>query len=206
MAIETAGGLLSLLATFLIIFIVFALISYVYFALALMVTAKRLGVKNAWLAWIPVINIYLFPKMARKPVWPIVFIIVPYLLNLFINIDALPVLIYLLGAIAIVGIVFTISWLIKILKRRGKPWWWLLLFLIPIFNFIWVFVMWGILAWGKDKKDIKPNFTENYEPNEELIRYLRKYKSEGYTIEELKQHLINEGQNPQEIDSALKNI
>jgi len=32
-----------------------------------MKTAKRLKVKNPWLAWIPLVNIYLFPKMAKKP-------------------------------------------------------------------------------------------------------------------------------------------
>ena len=37
---------------------------YVYMGIAMMTIAKRLGKKNPWLVWIPVVNIFYIPVMA----------------------------------------------------------------------------------------------------------------------------------------------
>ncbi len=210
MAIETVGGIFAIFAAFLIIFAVLGIIFYIYFSLTLMLTAKRLKTKNAWLAWIPIINIYLYPKMAKKPVWPIVFIFIPFLFNLLTpstsNIASNIIILILFVAISLTGFVFSIHWMLKILKRRGKPGWWIILLFIPLFNIVWAFIMWGILAWGEEgpKERTPPQNKVSYDP--ELVNYLKKYSSQGHSIEQLRQHLIKEGESPHEVDEAIKHL
>ena len=209
MAIETVGSLLSIILAFLIIWIIVSITIYIYFSLTLMITAKRLGVKNAWLAWIPLINIILFPKMAQKPSWPLIFVFIPLFLNLLIpnKIASNTIVSTIIIIMSLVGLIYAIYWFLKILKRRGKPWWWILLMLIPLFNIVWVFIMWGILAWGKDKEEgIKAPSHEQPNVNGELVDYLRKYHAQGHSISQLKQHLIREGKDPHEVDEAIKHL
>ena len=210
MAIETVGGIFAIFAAFLIIFVGIFIIVYVYFSLTLMLTAKRLKTKNAWLAWIPLINIILFPKMAKKPSWPLVFIFIPILFNLLTpstsNIANNTAILILFAAIAITGLVFSIHWILKILERRGKPGWWVILLFVPLFNIVWAFIMWGILAWGEEgpKERRPPQNRTSYDP--ELVNYLKKYSSQGHSIEQLRQHLIKEGESPREVDEAIKHL
>ena len=116
---------------------VFSLFSYVYFSWALMRIAQRLNVANAWLAWIPVANLVLMAKMAKMHWWPVLLLLT--LIIPFIN---------FIGVI-VFGVFMTI-WVWKICEARKRPGWWALLALIPLFGSIWQFVMFGILAWGKD--------------------------------------------------------
>ncbi|MBN1574764.1 MAG: hypothetical protein JW984_16330 [Deltaproteobacteria bacterium] len=102
--------------------ILIAVLGYVFFALALMGIAKKTNTKNAWFAWIPILNIVLLLNIAKRPVWWLILLLIP-LVNIIIGI--------------IVGI--------DILKARGKPAWWIILLLIPIVNVIVL----CILAWGK---------------------------------------------------------
>ncbi len=95
---------------------------YVFFALVLMALAKRTKTPNAWLAWIPIANIFLLLMIAKRPLWWFILMLIP-----FVNI--------------VVGI---IVWL-DIIKLRGKAWWWIILLFIPIVNIIAL----CILAWGK---------------------------------------------------------
>ena len=79
---------------------VFMVIFYVFFSLCLMLIAKKMGVANAWLAWIPIANIYLMTQMAGRPGWWTVLMFIP-LVN------------------AVVGIILWVD----ILKKLNKnPW------------------------------------------------------------------------------------
>ena len=102
---------------FVLLFVVF----YVYMALALSTIAKKTNTENAWLAWIPIINIILMLNIAKKPVWWIILCFIP-LVNIVIMI---------------------IVWM-AIAEARGKPNWWGILMIVPFVNLI----VPGYLAWA----------------------------------------------------------
>ena len=94
---------------------------YVYSALTLMLIAKKTNTSNAWMAWIPILNLYLAIKIAGKSIIWLLLFLLP-----FVNIVAAVVI---WAAIA---------------ERRGKPAWWGLLMLLPIINLVII----GLLAFG----------------------------------------------------------
>jgi uncharacterized membrane protein len=102
---------------FLVIFAVF----YVYFALALQTIAKKTNTENAWLAWIPIVNIILMLNIAKKRLWWFILLLIP-LVNIVIGI---------------------IVWM-AIAEARGKPNWWGILMIVPVVNLI----VPGYLAWA----------------------------------------------------------
>lgn len=109
-----------------------AIALYVYGSLALMTIAKRTKTENAWLAWIPIANIYLMMRIGKLPTWSL----------------ALWALIFvpMLGGLTAAGMNVWYWWMIA--ERRGKEGWWGILMLVPILNL----VLLGILAWGEDEK------------------------------------------------------
>lgn len=102
-----------------------SLVSYVFFALALMFIAKKTKTSDSWMAWVPILNLYLMCKTAGKSGLWIIFLLIP-----FVN---------------IIGIV--LIWA-AIAERLGKPAWWGLLMLVPIANFVIV----AILAFSGNKE------------------------------------------------------
>lgn len=67
---------------------VFALIwiaFYAYFAITLQFIARKTGVENGWLAWIPVANLYLMCRIADRPAWWTVLFFIP-IANLIVSI------------------------------------------------------------------------------------------------------------------------
>ena len=119
----------SALAGMFMFFLVFFIGVYIYCALALMKIATRLKVKNPWLAWIPIANLYLITQMAQVPWWTMLIILVAW--------------IPFVGGLAMAAV--SVWWWWKISERRGKEGWWGVLMIIPLVNF----VIMGILAWGK---------------------------------------------------------
>ncbi|MBM3204903.1 signal peptidase I [Candidatus Uhrbacteria bacterium] len=103
---------------------------YVYFAAALMAIAKKTGTKNGWFAWIPILNVFLMLKVAGKPYWWFILLLIP-----FVNI-----------------IIAIILWM-KIAERVGKPSWWGILMLVPVVNLI----VPGYLAWSKSSPPASPS-------------------------------------------------
>ncbi len=98
------------------------LIIYVYMSLCLMMIAKKTNTPNAWLAWIPIANIYLMCKIAGKPGWWLILMLIP-LVNIIIMI---------------------IVWM-GIAKARNKPDWIGILMIVPLVNLI----IPGYLAFSK---------------------------------------------------------
>ena len=102
---------------------------YVFFALALMTIAKKTKTENAWLAWIPIANIYLMTQVAKVSGW--------YTAGLLLAV------IPIVGNIAIIALFCYLWW--KIAEARNRPGWWgILIGLIPIVNLVMV----GMLAWS----------------------------------------------------------
>lgn len=92
-AFAFAGGIFLFVMILLIVF-------YVIIALSLMRIAKRTNTENAWFAWIPILNLILMLQIAQRPMWWLIFFLVP-----FIN---------------IVGIVLQFVLWVDIAKRLGK--------------------------------------------------------------------------------------
>ena len=106
---------------FLIVALVFGAAAYVYFALAIQTIAKKTGTQNAWLAWIPIVNVFLMLDIAKKPMWWFLLFLVP-LVNL---------------------VMIVIVWM-GVATARKKPEWWGILSIVPIANL----VVPGYLAWS----------------------------------------------------------
>ena len=123
------SGMVGLLAGFAFLFFAVILAMYVWSALALMAIANKTKTKNAWLAWIPLGNIFLVTQIDKLPGWYTWGVLVSFI----------PFLGWPL-AIAFYGFLF---W--KLAERMKYPGWWGILCLIPFVNLI-VFSIW---AWGK---------------------------------------------------------
>lgn len=110
---EAAAGMFALAGGIFLFVMIFVIIFYVIVALSLMKIAKRTNTENAWFAWIPILNLILMLQIAKRPMWWLVFFLVP-----FIN---------------IVGIVLQFFIWVDIAKILGKPIWvGILAGLIPI--------------------------------------------------------------------------
>ena len=93
-----ATDLIAIFAGLAILGIIIAIGIYVYMAFAWMTIAKKLGYKKAWLAWIPIANLFLLPILAKKHwTWGFFCLIPP------------------------VYLAFAIFWLWNIYERRGYP-------------------------------------------------------------------------------------
>ena len=107
--------------------IIFWVVIYVFLAFCLAKIAKKLGMplgKAFIWALIPIANVFLFLKLAAKPMWWFILLLIP-----IVNI--------------VVGIM---AWM-AIAERCGKPGWWgIVIGLVPIVNIVFII----ILAFGKE--------------------------------------------------------
>jgi hypothetical protein len=110
----------------LIVLIATSVVCYIYFALTLMVTANKLKVPNAWLAWIPLANLVTVVQTAGVSNWGILWLLIPG-----------------------VNIVYGAYVYMQIAQRRGFESWIGLLVLVP---FVGIIVP-GYIAWGEPKKN-----------------------------------------------------
>lgn len=96
-----AGAAAFALAGGMFLFVMFlVIVLYVIMAISLMKIANRTGTPNAWFAWIPILNLILMLQIANRPMWWLIFWLVPI--------------------INIVGIVLNFVIWVDIAKRLGK--------------------------------------------------------------------------------------
>lgn len=121
------GGVLAMIA------VAISIVFYVYWALAWMTIAQKLKYKKAWLAWIPIAQLFLIPILAKKRwTWGFIFLV------------------------PIANAVFFFIWTWSIFEKRKYPGWLSLLPLAAILPIIgWIgavayLVVLGFVAW-KDK-------------------------------------------------------
>jgi hypothetical protein len=93
---------------------------YAFGSYTSMVIANKLNVPNAWLAWIPLLSVWVFVKSAGKPWWWILLLFVP-----------------------LVNIVCFLIMIFAIPPRLGKPALWGLIMFLPIIGYL---VYYGLLA------------------------------------------------------------
>jgi hypothetical protein len=98
---EAAAGAFVLFGGLFLVIMLLVVVLYVVVALSLMRIAKRTNTENAWFAWIPILNLILMLQIAKRPMWWLVFFLVP-----FIN---------------IVGLILQFVIWIDIAKILGKP-------------------------------------------------------------------------------------
>jgi hypothetical protein len=122
------SAIVSLGIAFIILMLILCLALYIYVSIALMTIAKKTKTKNAWMAWIPILNFYLMTQIAKQSGWWTLILLVWFI----------P-----LGVIAVIAVGIWMFWLIA--ERRKFPGWFSLLLLIPIVNLIIL----GVMAWGK---------------------------------------------------------
>ena len=135
-SVPGAAGLFALIAAFLLIFIIIGLALYIYTSLAWMTIAKKTKTHPTWFAWIPIASMYQRSQIAKMHWWPLLPIIA----------GILPII----GPFASLALfVFMITWTWKSFERVGKPGWWSLFILIPIFGWITYLILLGTVAWGK---------------------------------------------------------
>lgn len=112
----------SVATLFFVPFFFFVVAMYVYMAYVLQVMAKKTGTPNGWLAWIPLVNVFLMLKIAGKSYWWFLLLCIP-----FVN---LVIIIILYMALA---------------ERLGHPAWVGVLVIVPFVNII----VPGYLAFAK---------------------------------------------------------
>ncbi len=114
---------------------------YIYFSLVYMKLAQKISVRPAWLAWIPIANIYLISKMAQRHWWPLLLIftfVIPFL-------NVITLMIFL---------TFNFFWHCRIFERVGRPAWWAVASLIPGFGSMVFLVMLSLAAWKEPAETI----------------------------------------------------
>ena len=94
---------------------------YGYLTLCVYIIANKTNAPNAWLAWIPVVHLYLTCKIADRPGWWTILFFIP-----------------------LVNIVIAIIIWMRIAQARGKPSWLGILIVIPVADLI----IPGILAFA----------------------------------------------------------
>lgn len=111
----------AFLGGFLVIFLICIVVFYVFMALAVQTIANKTHTENAWLAWIPIANIFLLLNIAKKPLWWFLLILIP-----------------------IANIVVAILVWMAVAEARNKPNWWGILMILPLVNLVAL----GYLAWS----------------------------------------------------------
>jgi hypothetical protein len=97
------------------------LVGYIYVSLALQTIATKTATANGWLAWIPIVNLFLMLNIAKKPLWWFVLFLIP-----------------------LVNIVMAVIVWMGVAEARRKPSWWGILAIVPVANL----VVPGYLAWS----------------------------------------------------------
>jgi hypothetical protein len=69
---QSAGGSL-------IMFFLVGLAAYAYIAFSIQTIANKTGTDNAWMAWIPILNIWLLCEIGGKPGWWVILMFIPFI-------------------------------------------------------------------------------------------------------------------------------
>jgi hypothetical protein len=57
---------------------------YVFFAFCLQTIANKLNIENSWLAWIPIVNLWIWVRCAGRPEWWVILFFIPLINLIFI--------------------------------------------------------------------------------------------------------------------------
>ncbi len=108
---------------FMSVILLFVALLYLYFSLCLYAIARKLGVPGAWMAWVPVLQMFTLLASASKSGWWILLFLVPV-----VNV-----------------IVQAYIWMC-VTENLGREKWLGLLMLVPVVNMVYL----GVLAFSKE--------------------------------------------------------
>ena len=123
------GGVAALAGFALLVALVGLLAVYIYTSWALMIIANKTKTEMAWLAWIPLVNLYLVTQIARVPWWTLLILLLVWA--------------PMIGPLIVMGL--TIYWWWNIAEVRKMPGWLGILMAVPVVNFVAM----GYIAWAK---------------------------------------------------------
>lgn len=63
--------------TVFLLFCLFAIAFYVFYGYCLMLLARKTNTQNGWMAFVPLLNIYLMTKIGKRNGWEMLFIFIP---------------------------------------------------------------------------------------------------------------------------------
>ncbi len=128
-----SGSSLAMISGFMVFF---GVALYIYISLCLYLIARKVGVTDAWTAWIPIVNLWTFVEAAGKPWWWTAIIV-----GLFFS-SVIPIAGIVLGLLDL-GVVIYLWMCIS--ENVGKNRWLGLLMLVPIVNLFYP----AVLAFSK---------------------------------------------------------
>lgn len=140
------GMLFAILVIALIIFVIGLIIAYVISGLTYSKLAKKAGLPNPWLAWIPLGNVYLILQMTKLPIW---LIAVPVANVLFVNSMGFEDPTQLL--VVFIYFVVTIIWDNKLLEAFGENKSLAFLHLVPGIGSLIVLIIIMKMAFGSNQ-------------------------------------------------------
>jgi len=129
-----------------LVLMVIAIAFFVFFAMAWMKIAQKLGYEPAWLAWIPVANYFLMAGVADLPIWMPIALAVGMFIP-FIN--------WLAG---IGALVFSIYVVLVVARKLAKPEWYCVGYIIPLLQ------LWVIYDLGWNGEPISTASAATYQP------------------------------------------
>ncbi len=148
----------QIMSAFGIVYFILCILFYVYSAITLQIIAKKTQTSNAWLAWIPGVNIFLQCSIAQRSfIWAIIIFLLPSI-TLFMGGAA-----FIIGILVIIILMF-IVWT-DIASVCSKPKWLIILLFLPLG---W-FIFWGYLAFTKisfEEKEDKDDKEDKEEKKE----------------------------------------
>jgi hypothetical protein len=95
------------------IFWLILLATYAYFAFSIQIIANKTSTPNAWMAWVPILNVVLLCNIGDKPVWWVLLMFIP-----------------------LVNIVITVMIWMGVSEARSKAPWLGVLMILPFLNLI----------------------------------------------------------------------
>ncbi len=107
--------------------LIIALVVYIITSFCFMIIAQKTNTEGAWMAWFPVLNLFLMSRIACSQWWPLLSVVLA-IIFLLEGMEFLFLLSLLFLSINI------ILWEWRIFERLGFPGWWVLSFLVPVFG------------------------------------------------------------------------
>lgn len=152
--VQSLQSLIMLGAVAVILAILISIALYVITAIALAKLAKKAGLgKDAWMAWIPVLQNLLFLRMIDKEGWYLLVFFIPTIISILPS-GGFFALISFVGYLAF--IVLTIMFFVDFFKRFDQSPWAVLSLIIP-------FVFVGYIVYMGFSKDVQYVSTNRYQ-------------------------------------------
>ncbi len=136
---ESVAAIIGLVMGLGILALILPIALYIFFAVMLFLIAQKTNTSSAWLAFIPIANVFLMVRIAGKPIWWIVLLFLPAIspaIGFLGSVDPTDGII-VMALTVLVSLVCLAAWLfvdLGIADARGKSVIWGVLLFIPCTN------------------------------------------------------------------------